>query len=391
MAGLDGDDTSATVYLDDLNPLNPDTDDPKSQGDNHLRFVKRTLVNTFPNITGPVTATQAELNALDGITATVDELNYTDGVTSNIQTQLDGKAEITRSRKNLIINGDMRIWQRGASGALPLNQFTYMADRWVADCYGAALAWGQGGTPSAPGYPTGSLAITGAAGNTGFSVNQRIESANVARTYNKKLTVSGRIYLTGAARDIYVKLYRPVTRDVFSSLTQVDAGTSVAHPGGGVWVYFTHTFATSMPSEVGNGLQLVFSSGAHGAGLVFAITDVQLEVGEEATDFELISYGEAMRDCQRYYEHVGIGVEYRIYQALAMGGAHDVRYYKVTKRTTPTISVYSQLQYYSGGTPANFSPSSWASLTNSIIWYVSSGLTSFCGWAGGTIAADAEL
>lgn len=38
-----------------------------------------------------VTATPAELNALDGITATVTELNYTDGVTSNIQTQLDAK------------------------------------------------------------------------------------------------------------------------------------------------------------------------------------------------------------------------------------------------------------------------------------------------------------
>ena len=39
-----------------------------------------------------VTATAAELNALDGITATVTELNYVDGVTSNIQTQLNGKA-----------------------------------------------------------------------------------------------------------------------------------------------------------------------------------------------------------------------------------------------------------------------------------------------------------
>ena len=39
-----------------------------------------------------VTATAAELNALDGITATVTELNYVDGVTANIQTQLNGKA-----------------------------------------------------------------------------------------------------------------------------------------------------------------------------------------------------------------------------------------------------------------------------------------------------------
>jgi len=42
-------------------------------------------------ITLGLTATAAELNALDGITATVTELNYTDGVTSAIQTQLDAK------------------------------------------------------------------------------------------------------------------------------------------------------------------------------------------------------------------------------------------------------------------------------------------------------------
>ena len=36
-----------------------------------------------------ITATAAELNALDGITATVKELNCCDGVTSNIQTQID--------------------------------------------------------------------------------------------------------------------------------------------------------------------------------------------------------------------------------------------------------------------------------------------------------------
>ena len=42
-------------------------------------------------ITLGLTATAAELNALDGITSTVTELNYTDGVTSAIQTQIDGK------------------------------------------------------------------------------------------------------------------------------------------------------------------------------------------------------------------------------------------------------------------------------------------------------------
>jgi len=39
------------------------------------------LQTTFPNITGNVTATQAEINKLDGATVTTAELNYLDGAT----------------------------------------------------------------------------------------------------------------------------------------------------------------------------------------------------------------------------------------------------------------------------------------------------------------------
>lgn len=52
--------------------------DPKSQGDDHLRFIKAKLLETFPNINGAVTPTHTELN-------------YVDGVTSAIQTQLNAK------------------------------------------------------------------------------------------------------------------------------------------------------------------------------------------------------------------------------------------------------------------------------------------------------------
>ena len=44
-----------------------------------------------------ITATAAELNKLDGITATATELNYVDGVTSNVQTQLNGKANLSHT------------------------------------------------------------------------------------------------------------------------------------------------------------------------------------------------------------------------------------------------------------------------------------------------------
>lgn len=54
--------TGPTVYISNLVRTNPAIDDPVSQGDDHLRGVKNVLLNTFPNITGPVTLTQGQLN-----------------------------------------------------------------------------------------------------------------------------------------------------------------------------------------------------------------------------------------------------------------------------------------------------------------------------------------
>lgn len=71
------------TYIDSLVATNPTSDDPKSEGDNHIRLVKSTVLNTFPNIDGAVTATQAELNTMDGITASTAELNTMDGITAS--------------------------------------------------------------------------------------------------------------------------------------------------------------------------------------------------------------------------------------------------------------------------------------------------------------------
>lgn len=73
--------TGASVFIDDLVNTNPVSGDPKSEGDDHIRGIKNVLINTFANITGAITATQAELNILDGVTSTTAELNILDGAT----------------------------------------------------------------------------------------------------------------------------------------------------------------------------------------------------------------------------------------------------------------------------------------------------------------------
>jgi microcystin-dependent protein len=59
------------TYIDSLVATNPTGTDDRSQGDDHLRLIKSTVLNTFPNITGAVTATQAELNLLAGVTSLI--------------------------------------------------------------------------------------------------------------------------------------------------------------------------------------------------------------------------------------------------------------------------------------------------------------------------------
>ena len=74
------------TFINSLNASNPVATDGLAQADDHLRLIKSTVKATFPNVTGAITATQAELNVLDGLTAIQAELNFTDGVTSYIQT-----------------------------------------------------------------------------------------------------------------------------------------------------------------------------------------------------------------------------------------------------------------------------------------------------------------
>jgi microcystin-dependent protein len=50
-------------YIDGLVATNPLGSDPLADADGHIRLVKSALKATFPNITGPVTATQDALNS----------------------------------------------------------------------------------------------------------------------------------------------------------------------------------------------------------------------------------------------------------------------------------------------------------------------------------------
>jgi hypothetical protein len=70
-------DSATTIAA--LNTALPTAADPKSEGDDNFRHIKTVLKAAFPNVAGPVAASDVELS-------------YVDGVTSSIQGQLDAKA-----------------------------------------------------------------------------------------------------------------------------------------------------------------------------------------------------------------------------------------------------------------------------------------------------------
>ena len=64
-----GIDNPYPTYIDDLDVTLPAATDPLSQADDHIRMIKTVLKQTFPNINGAVTKTQAQLDSTHAATA----------------------------------------------------------------------------------------------------------------------------------------------------------------------------------------------------------------------------------------------------------------------------------------------------------------------------------
>lgn len=124
-----------------------------------------------------ITATSAELNKLDGCTATVAELNCVDGVTSNIQAQLNAKAASQHTHNY-------------AGSSSPGGAAT-SANKLNANAGDASTpVYFSNGVPAA--CTSLDLSTTGNAA-TATKATQDGKGQNIADTYIKALSVSGRV------------------------------------------------------------------------------------------------------------------------------------------------------------------------------------------------------
>ena len=301
-------------------------------------------------------------------------------------------------RRNILINGDYSIYQRaqqvtglGASSTYPT------ADRWVLNGnLSSGRATMTAGTADAPAESnvTTSLKLECTTADTSFgasevlTVQQRVEGYNLQQVKKgtsgaKQLTASFWVKGNGSATYV-LELYdndnaRQVSKSfsVTSSWSKVEltfpADTTGAFDNDAnlslyfqIWlasgVSFTggtlsETWTSITNSNRAVGISNFFSSTSN----EFYITAVQLEVGDVATEFEILSYPEKLSLCHRYCfaacpageagsgasnVQIGIGSFYTDTQV------ETVVHFPTTMRSSPTLSANSGTNYFISETNA---------------------------------------
>lgn len=242
--------------------------------------------------------------------------------------------------RNRFINGDMRIWQRGNSVAVPVNNPIYAAvDRWYGYTAGSAATMIAGWQT-----PSGRLAMrltASAAGNTGMAMGQRIEQGQCWDLANQLVTVTAWVASEGNANPTF-------TCSAFVWTNADNPGGGGAWAGGtvdvlaqtGGWYYIRARI--QLPANAYNGFSVEFGFPAVANGKSNAMGDVQIERGYINTPFEQRPIGLEQMLCQRYYETGN--VEFR----MSAGASTDFPFgnsqwtslyvrYSAAKRVTPSL------------------------------------------------------
>jgi hypothetical protein len=265
-------------------------------------------IEANPTFTGTVTLPST--TSIGTVSST--EIGYVDGVTSAIQTQLDSKLTATTavtSNRNVVINGDFKIWQRGTSYTVAPGNYG-AADRYIywhnGSTNGTNTVSRQTFTPGdAPvaGYESEFFqritTTTLGTGQTVIDTWQKVE--NVRTLAGQAVTVSFWAKTSGTFT------VRSILGQNFGSggSSSVDTNSTSATATSGSWTRYTGT--VTLPSVSGKTIgsnsyvNMIIRFSSPTAGATFDIWGVQLEAGAVATPFEFEDIGTTLAKCQRYY------------------------------------------------------------------------------------------
>ena len=292
------------------------------------------------------------------------------------------------SNRNMIINGNMQIAQRGSSTSVSTSGNTYLVDRFFSRINGSSGAATISRETDAPNGLSKSLKFAVDTADSTLDaghynrIHQEIEGHNGAAlkwgtadaepaslSFWVKSSVTGTYSVgvyNGNADRSYVSEYTISAANTWEYKTIYIAPITT-----GSWVIdssaeFRITWSLGAGSTFSTGTvdqwQSAFNfSSSNNVNLMatlnatFFLTGVQFEVGPEATPFEHRSYSDELARCQRYYEISRAsksdfgggnmtGYSYHVANGSGTGTTSregDRMFFKVTKRADPTVTPYS--------------------------------------------------
>ena len=304
-------------------------------------------VGTTQIAAGAVTSNEMAANAI--VTTAITDANVTPA-------KMSGPVP---GAKNLIINGNFDVWQRGTSftGA---NDWT--ADRWLIHANGTSPSTTQQtftpGQTDVPNFPKYYLRYNaGTSPSAVGEVNQRIEDVTVLG--GQEITFT--IWAKAASGTPNLGLAIIQNFGSGGSTTNVQLDNATLWTLSTSWQKFTHTITIDSISgkTVGAGSYTQFRIKMAQDAINKDVAQVQVERGAVSTTFEHNTFGQELLACQRYFETSYNTTDVPGVASLVPGFAYSTNngnvltqspgaVFKVTKRSNPTIVVYNGVTGASG-------------------------------------------
>ncbi len=278
------------------------------------------------------------------------------------------------SNRNMIINGAMKVAQRGTSITVSNNNWLYLMDRFQFDENGStSTVLDVTQSTDAPDGFSYSLKMTATTADStlgsgdGLRLQHKIEAQDLQSLAHgtseaKPVTLSFWVKskTTGTNNVWFYKedssrqttfAYTINTADTWEYKTIVipadTSGIINNDNGSGMMISWYLVAGTNFNSGTRSSSWESLTSANRAVGQVnnfsstsdyWAVTGVQLEIGDTATPFEHRSYGDELAACQRYFELTGLSPEiFGIAAAWSTAAVFGTWQFQTTKRATPSV------------------------------------------------------
>ena len=294
--------------------------------------------------------------------------------------------------RNLVINGAMKVAQRGTSTT---TSGSYQIDRFSADNAGGTVTYEQvslssSDTPYSSGFRNAAKLTNTSAGSTattdyrrfmyrvegqdmaGSGWNYTSSSSSITLSFWVKSSLAGTYSVSFHALDGTAQAYSfdyTLVADTWKKITHTlpgDSNLTFDNDTGqsfriSIWPYIGTNFTTSGhtdeawaaydgSSQTGDYAQ----NWASTASATFFVTGVQFEVGNTATDFEHRTFADELARCQRYtfVHETGVAYGWSALSGYCNTTSNALAFYQfpVKMRAAPSLTVSGDFQILDGFT-----------------------------------------